>query len=141
MKKIIKLTLGGVAWGCTMFTIIGIIIALIIGNSGSFMMSTSDYIKQALLSIIIGIGFTVPSIIYENENISKFLQFIIHMGIGFTIYMICAYIAGWVPTSLGAGAVILSIAFWVLISLAIWFLYYMYYKKEAENINKKLKDN
>ncbi|EDS71854.1 DUF3021 domain-containing protein [Anaerofustis stercorihominis] len=141
MKKIIKLILGGIAWGCTMFTIIGIIIALIMGQDNSFMMSTSDYIKQAVLSIIIGIGFTVPSIVYDYENISKFLQFTVHMGTGFCIYMICAYMAGWVPTGFGLGAVILSIAFWIIISLAIWFFFYMYYKKEAENINKKLKDN
>lgn len=56
--------------------------------------------------------------------------------------MICAYMAGWVPTGFGLGAVILSIAFWIIISLAIWFFFFIcIIKKEAENINKKLKDN
>lgn len=119
---------------CVMILMIG---GLIAGDD--FMTkSTMEFTKQAFGSIITGIGFVVPSIIYKKSHLKKWMQAMIHMVIGFTIYFIIAFRLGWIPVNHGLFVVFISISIAFLSGAVIWFCYYLYYKKEAKIINDKI---
>lgn len=138
VDKIIKKIFFGIGWGCTFFVICGMISAGIVEQGAMF--SGTQFIKQAICSMIAGIGFSVPSIVYENDRISRGLQVLIHMGIGLIIYFIVGFYAGWIPVKGGMMSTIFTIVFMIGISFAIWFGFYIYNKSEAKKMNKKLKE-
>ena len=85
MKKIILYILRGIGLGCVFFTLSGIIFDIIF--KGSFLLNHWYYTKMAIGSMITGIAFYVPSLVYQNEKLSKGLQVFIHMGIGLVTYI------------------------------------------------------
>ena len=137
MKNIIKSIVLGIGWGFTFFVVyltIGVII------SGDFLagIAQDDFIKYVICSAVIGLGFSVPSLIYRNERISRGLQVIIHLGTGFAIYVPGAFFAGWIPTAYGAVAVAVSLLCAVVFSLLVWLCFALYYRKQAQEINRKI---
>lgn len=133
--KLLKLLLKGIAWGCTISTFVLIIGAAISGDA--FLPTTAtSFIKQAVGSMIVGIGFVVPTIAYEKESLSRGIQTFIHMGIGFLIYFPIAIYLRWLPLDLGWPIVALGVLIAVITSFVILAVYYLYYKKEAEKINR-----
>lgn len=137
MKNIIKSIVLGIGWGFTFFVVyltIGVII------SGDFLagIAQDDFIKYVICSAVIGLGFSVPSLIYRNERISRGLQVIIHLGTGFAIYVPVAFFAGWIPTAYGAVAVAVSLLCAVVFSLLVWLCFALYYRKQAQEINRKI---
>lgn len=139
MKKIILHTLIGIAWGCTIFTLMSLILTLTMGET-FLHMSPQTFVTQILCSIISGIGFCLPAIAYDFETLSRPLQVLIHMGSGLVIYFICAVYAGWIPLQAGTTMVILTVILMLVIAFAIWFCFYLYYRHEANQINQKLKE-
>lgn len=137
--KILKLTLNGIAWGCTVCTFVLMIGAMIAGDA-FLPTSAGSFIKQSIASMIVGIGFVVPTLIYEKENLSRGIQTLIHMGIGFLIYFPIAFYMNWLPVDSGWLMVLLSILIAVAVSFIILSAYYLYYKKEAERINKRIEN-
>ncbi|MDO4535580.1 MAG: DUF3021 domain-containing protein [Clostridium perfringens] len=137
MKNIIKNIFIGIAWGWSFLVLVEIILAF--ANGGVFMISSGEIIKQAACSMIAGVGFCVPSIIYKNQKLSYILKIIIHMGIGFTVYFSTAFFAGWIPINHGLGITIITIISIVILSFCIWFGFCIYNKHEAKKINEKLK--
>ena len=137
MKNIIKSIVLGIGWGFTFFVVyltIGVII------SGDFLagIAQDDFIKYVICSAVIGLGFSVPSLIYRNERISRGLQVIIHLVTGFAIYVPVAFFAGWIPTAYGAVAVAVSLLCAVVFSLLVWLCFALYYRKQAQEINRKI---
>ena len=98
------------------------------------------YTKMAIGSMITGIAFYVPSLVYQNEKLSKGLQVFIHMGIGLVTYISVGLYVGWIPLQAGAWAIIGTIVIAVVVSFLIWFGFYLYYRQEAKRINAKLKE-
>ena len=130
VDKIIKKIFFGIGWGCTFFVICGMISARIAG--GEWIFSGTQFIKQAICSMIAGIGFCVPAIVYENDKISRGLQVLIHMGIGLIIYFIVGFYAGWIPVKSGMISTIFTIVFMIGISFAIWFGFYIIIKMKQK---------
>lgn len=139
MKKIIFRIIIGIAWGCTICTLIGLVGA-IMNDDTFFQITKQAYIKQVVCSIITGIGFSLPTIIYDTDKVSNGLKALIHMGTGLTIYFIAAFYAGWIPTENGIGLMIATIIFATVFAFAIWLGFYLYYKREAKKINQKIRD-
>ena len=135
--KILKLLISGICWGCTICVLILMIGAATVGDS--FLDMGADYfIRQAIASMIVGIGFSLPALIYDKESISRKVQTLIHMGIGLLVFFPIAYYFNWIPVSFGLGAILLSVAIALITFFIIWCGYYLYYKKEAQKMNRKL---
>lgn len=132
--RLFKEVLRGISWGCTIMVLIGIIFVLF----GQSPFVGENYIFQAVCAMIVGIGYSVPSIVYENEQLSLGMKFLIHMGTGSIIYFPIAYFAGWLPTQMGRGVMILCVIFMIAISFLVWLGFYLYYKRECKNINKAI---
>lgn len=135
MKKIIGSIYGGISWGCTIMVLIGIVLSLM----GKNPFLGDNFITQAVCAMVVGLGFCVPSLVYQNDRLSLGMQALIHMGVGLTIYFPIAFYAQWIPTEFGATGILLSIFFMTFISFAVWFAFYIYYRKECSDINKAIK--
>lgn len=138
MNKIIKLSISGITIGCTIFTIIGIMINIF--NSGNFELLDWSFTKMAIGSMIVGIGFSIPSLVYESQKISLLLKILIHMGSGSVIMLITSFMVGWIPLSLGLFISIFIVLSMFITAFIIWFCFFTYYKKQAQKINKKIKE-
>lgn len=139
LKKIMIKFIQGIAYGCTVLTVLGLIFA--INDRGNFASLTSqEYIRNVIASMISGVGFVVPSIIYERKNLSMGMQIFIHMGVGLTVYILSALYGGWIPVDYGLRAIVLSIIIMIIMSFIIWSGFYIYFKREAKIMNMKIQD-
>jgi len=139
IKKIIGRTLSGISYGCFWMVGYGMIFNLI-PDKAHFESLMSNFTIQAIGSMLVGIGFVLPTLIYDSENLSLFVKTIIHLGIGVPFYLIAGFYLGWLPKNLGIGSIFLMIAGCIAVSFVIWFGFYLYYKKESKLINKQLKN-
>ena len=137
MRNFIKSIAVGIGWGFTVL-VVYLTIGVIISSDFLASIAPDDFIKYVICSAVVGLGFSVPSLIYYNERISRILQVIIHLGTGFAIYIPVAFFAGWIPTAYGAIAVALSLLCAVVFSLLVWFCFALYYRKQAQEINRKI---
>ena len=142
MKKrianIFKISLQGVGIACLIYTMIGIIIDTL--NGGTITYDNWTFSKQALGTVLIGIGFSAPSEIYNNDRLPFPLKIIFHMGIGCTIYVITAFNVGWIPVEIGWKNCLIITAVQLLFAFLIWFAFAVHYKNLAKNMNKKIKE-
>lgn len=136
MKKILKSSLIGIGISVAIFVLIGIVFDFRFG--GTFLMKDHSFTKMAFGCIFVGIGFGAPSAIYENDALSYPLQVIFHLGIGFAVLMIISFAVGWIPAGFGIGGMIGYVAADLAIVLLIWYCFYRHYKKEADEINRKI---
>lgn len=136
MKDLFKHLFQGISLGLTFFVSISVLMDYI--NNGTFLLENWSFTKMAIGSAIVGIGFSVPSLIYKNSKLPYGLQIVIHMGIGCSIMLITAFCVGWIPTSLGIKGILISIVIEIISAFIIWFAFSLYYKQEATKINKQI---
>ncbi len=138
MKKIIGLIGTGISWGCTVSCIISMVGYSMMGNDW-FLSASKGFNQQIIASMIIGMGWSLPSLIYQNEKLSFIQQWIFHMLVGVIVYIPIAFYMEWFPKG-NIFAIIISMGISLVCSLIIWFCFYLYYKNEAKVINKKIQD-
>ena len=138
IKKIIGRTLSGISYGCFWMVGYGMIFNLI-PDKAHFESLMSNFTIQAIGSMLVGIGFVLPTLIYGSEKLSLFVKTIIHLGIGVSFFLAVGFFLGWLPKGLGIGSIFLMIMGCIAVFLAIWFGFYLYYKNESKLINKQLK--
>lgn len=138
VRKIIKMCFGGITFGCFVMTVITMIFAVASGQAG-FSISTGSYIRSAVCSMVVGMGFLVPTIVYSNDALPMGMRILIHMGIGLAVYFICAFIAGWIPVDLGVGTMVVDVLLVLAVSWVIWFVCYSCTRREAKRINERIK--
>ena len=82
MKKIAQVAMAGVRIAAVVFLIYCIVFGLI-GGEEKFA-SGYGIARAGLGAVIIGIGFGIPSVVYETK-LKMWLKMLIHMGIGCTV--------------------------------------------------------
>jgi len=139
IKKIIGRTLSGISYGC--FWMVGFsMIFNFMPDRTHFEAVMNNFTVQAIGSMLAGIGFILPTLIYDSEKLSRFVKVIIHLGIGVPLFIAVGFFLGWLPKDFGIGKTFLMIVSCIAISLVIWFGFYLYYKNESKLINKQLKN-
>jgi len=138
MKKFFEHFLKGISIGCTIGVVVFLLIWLISGEE-TISMPTREFSTHVIGSMLVGLGFYLPSAIYENEKLAMWLRVLIHMGVGFIVFFIVASVAGWIPAAGGPGAVILYVLLVFVISMLIWAGHNQHYACEAKKINAQLK--
>lgn len=139
MKKYIKNTLMGISWGLTV-NMIFLVVAVAVNADFLKSITQYDFIKYAICSAIIGLGFWVPSVIYDKPNLSLPVKSILHLGIGYVIYVITAFFAGWIGAGYSAVFTVGSLIASVLFTLLIYVCFYLYHRKEADMMNSKIRE-
>lgn len=139
MNKLLKTIFMGFTLGCTIFTLCAVLFDVIGG--GTFLLENWSLTKMFIGTVIVSLGFSVPSLIYDSERLSRGLQILFHMGIGCTLMLITASIVGWIPTEYGIAGIIIFVVIEIVIAILIWFGFNLYYKKEAKRLNMQLQQN
>lgn len=138
MKKVVFKIFAGLGWGFSWLVLV-LFVGVLVNPDFVSDISQAEFVKHVVCSAATGIGFVLPSLVYSSRSLSRTLQVIIHLGIGFAVYIPCALIAGWLPTSHGTLAFAISIICFFVVSFAIYFGFYLYYKNMAKKINNKIK--
>lgn len=139
MGKVMKRTAWGILMGCTIFTFVGILLCLINGTATVFGDTAYGFITMAVCSMIVGLGFSLPTLIYDYPKLTEAMQTLIHLAIGFVIFGIVAFYAKWIPIEGGIGTIFLFIMIALLSTVVIWLAFYLYYKNEAKRINESIR--
>ena len=121
-----------------MFIIVGVIIDCIF--HGDIQMTNYAFSKMAIATIVIGLGFGLPAIVYDNEKLSLFTQTIIHMGTGCIIMTVTAFLVGWIPMHRGPLLMIAILVEEIAVAFVIWFLFYLQQKKLVKQMNQRVKE-
>lgn len=136
IKDLLKSTIISIGMALTIFCLVGIMFDVIYG--GNFSLEGYQFTKMVVGSAIVGLGFGIPTIVYNSDKLPYPIRVIIHMGIGCVIYTIVAYAVGWFGGSvtLWQGLIIAGIQ--LVVAFIIWFCFMRYYKKEAKKMNDKI---
>ncbi len=136
VKDLVKSTIISIGMALTIFCLVGIMFDVIYG--GNFSLEGYQFTKMVIGSAIVGLGFGIPTIVYNSDKLPYPIRVIIHMGIGCVIYTIVAYAVGWFggSTTLWQGLIIAGIQ--LVVAFIIWFCFMRYYKKEAKKMNDKI---
>jgi hypothetical protein len=137
VKKILLNVGFGIMWGCTWFVVIWII-ADVTQNEMMLSILQKQFTKQAIGGIIVGIGFTLPSIVYSLERLAFWCKVTIHLGVGALVFFPTAFFLGWMPIP-SFGVLIGYMLLFVSLFFVIWFGFYLYYRKEIREINERLR--
>ena len=136
LKDVVKSTIISIGMALTIFCIAGIVFDVAYG--GNFSLEGYRFTKMVIGSAIVGLGFGVPTVVYNSDKLPQPIKSLIHMGIGCVIYTIVAYALGWFGDSVTLVQGLIIAAIQLLIAFIIWFCFMRYYKKEAKQMNEKI---
>ena len=138
VKDIAMSTVISIGVSLSIFCLTGMI-ADIIGE-GNFSLDHYRFTKMVIGSMIVGMGFGVPSFIYRIDSLPMPVRVIIHMGTGCIIYTIVAYAVGWMggSGSIGKGLVVAAVQ--IALAFIIWYLFMRYYRREAKRMNDRIQE-
>ena len=140
MRKVImdllKSTVISIGMALSIFSLACVVFDIAYG--GNFSMENYQLTKMVAGSILVGLGFGMPTVVYNSERIPMPIKVIIHMGIGCSIYTAVAYAVGWfgAAATLTQGLIIAGIQ--LLVAFIIWFCFMRYYRNEAKRMNEKI---
>jgi len=121
-----------------MFIIVGVIFDCIF--HGNMEMKNYAFSKMAIATVVIGLGFGIPAVVYDNEKLSLFTQTIIHMGTGCIVMTVTAFLVGWIPMNRGPLLMIAILVEEIAVAFVIWFLFYLQQKKLVKQMNQRVKE-
>lgn len=139
LKKILQHTLFGIAWGCVCYIVAGLFANAFAGRAGLMVLFVENFRLNVLLACITGIGFSLPSMVYESDRLAMPLKLLIHFGVGMGIYLPCAWIGGWFPPASSPQYIATFLIAAVVFFFVIWSGFYFYHRHEAMRINEQLK--
>ena len=138
IKDIVRSVLISIGISMTIFCLAGIVFDIRYG--GNFSLDQYRFTKMVIGCILVGLGFGVPTIVYQSDSLPMPMKVLIHMGTGCVIYTIVAYSVGWIGGSATILQGILNAAIRLGIAFVIWFCFMRYYRKEARKMNDRLQE-
>ncbi|MBR3247168.1 MAG: DUF3021 domain-containing protein [Clostridiales bacterium] len=136
IKDLIKSTVISIGMALTIFCIVGIVFDVAYG--GNFSLEGYQFTKMVAGSALVGIGFGVPTVVYNSERLPMPVKVIIHMGIGCVIYTLVAYAVGWFGGSATFAQGLIIAAAQLVVAFIIWFCFMCFYRREAKKLNEKI---
>ena len=111
IKRILRNTFTSLGISALLFCLMGV--AFDFAYKGSFHLENYRFSRFVLCSFVIGLGFGLPALIYDNDRLPLVMRSLIHMGTGCT-------------------------AEELTIALIIWSCFYLYHKRLVRRMNEKL---
>ena len=136
VKEIIKSSIVSIGIAMAIFCIVGIIFD--IRSGGAFSMEGFGFTKMVLGCLAIGLGFGVPSVVYNNDNLARPVQMVIHMGIGCAVYTATAWYVGWLGDRSDPGQCLILLGAQLALAFLIWLGFIFFYRNEAKKIYEKI---
>ena len=138
LKDIAKSSAVSIGMSLTIFCLTGMI-ADIIGG-GNFTLDHYRFTKMVIGSIIVGLGFGLPTFIYRKDSLPMPIRVIIHMGTGCIIYTLVAFAVGWMGGTGNIAKAIVAATVQIAVAFLIWYLFMRYYRREAREMNKRIQE-
>ena len=138
VKDLIKSTLISIGMALAIFSLACVVFD--ISYKGNFSLENYQLTKMVIASVIVGLGFGIPTVVYNNESLPMPIKVVVHMGIGCVIYTIVAYAVGWFggAVSIAQGLIIAGIQ--LAVAFVIWFCFMRFYRNEAKKMNEKIQE-
>lgn len=136
MKDLLKSIVISIGMALAIFSFIGIVFDVMGG--GVYTLENYRYTKMVIASVIVGLGFGVPTLVYKSDRIPTPVKVLVHMGIGCIIYTIVAFSVGWLGGASSVTQGILIACIQLAVAFVIWFCFMRYYRKEAKEMNDKI---
>lgn len=138
VKEFLKSSVISIGMSLTIFCII--CVGFDIGFHGNFSLVGYQMTKMIVGCVLVGLGFGLPTIVYQNDSIPMPVRVIIHMGIGCAIYTAVAFAVGWIggAASIGQGLIIGAIM--LGIAFLIWYCFMRFYRAEARKMNERIQE-
>lgn len=137
MKKILPSVFASISLAAIIFCIACVIFDIY--SNGEFVRGGYGITKMVIGTMFIGLGFGVPALIYDNENLTLGMRTLFHMGIGCTVLLITAFLVGWIPVKNGLWAMMCAIIGQLLVTFGIWFIFYLHNRRLAKKMNERIK--
>lgn len=140
MKLIMKYVFSGISLGCTFFVIMCLSYS-IWGGEDILLLIYQDFTRQSVGAMVIGVACGSTSIIYQFGRPSYFLKILIHFCVGMGVFYPIAISLGWIPFY--PDRVIFTALHFLSscgIFMVIWAGFYLFNRKEAKRINKRLRE-
>ena len=122
----------------TIFCLIGMIGDIMSG--GSFNLDHYRFTKMVIGSMIVGLGFGLPTFIYRKDSLPMPIRVLVHMGTGCVIYTIVAFAVGWIGGSKSVVHGLLIAAVQIAVAFVIWYQFNRYYRREARKMNDRIQE-
>lgn len=136
MKNFVSLLTKGIGLALSLFAVIGMFFDWFYG--GKFYLDNWMYTKMVIGSVVIGIGFSVPALIYESEKLPYGIKVLVHMGTGCLVMLIMGFAVGWLPKERGIAVCAMIIAGQVAVAFALWAGYAWQAKQMARKMNERI---
>jgi hypothetical protein len=136
IRDLLKSTVISIGMAMAIFCFVGITFDVRYG--GNYSLENYQFTKMVVGCLIIGLGFGVPTIVYQNEKLPMPIRVIIHMCIGCIVYTIVANAVGWMGGAATIGQGILIAAIQLGVAFIIWFFFMKYYRAEAKKMNDRI---
>jgi hypothetical protein len=141
-RRVFGRALSGVAYGCTWLIVVGLILDRVgvLGQADPGGVYTAGFTEQALFSMLVGVGWVLPTLVYENERLGLAPKVAVHLIIGCGVFVPVAIHLHWFPpvAAFSAAQIAGMILAYAGACVLIWFLFYLYFRGEARQINRKL---
>lgn len=138
MNNVLKNTIYSIGNAAIIFCIVGVVND--IAFNGNFHLEDYSFTKMAIGTLIIGLGFGLPSFVYDKDDMPIAIQTLTHMGIGCVVMTITAFVVGWIPTDKGIGAALITIAGEIAVAFIIWLFFYIHQKNLAKEMNRRIEE-
>ncbi|MDF2699052.1 MAG: hypothetical protein K0Q49_608 [Haloplasmataceae bacterium] len=135
MKETLLRGLQGAVIGVFITFTIGFTMILLTKNE--FIVTSEFIIKQYVSGLILGFAFGALNMLFNKENLKLARTTIFHSLILTILFIPIGIYAGWLPSNWQQ--ILLAITIFILIYFLIWIICYIFYKKEINQINEKLK--
>lgn len=138
VRTIMKYLLRGILWGCTFFVLFCLFAFYLQGKS--FLSAIlEDFPKHAAGSMLVGIGYGSTPIVYGWERPSLLAKVGIHFFVGTGTFFVVAHRLAWIPMRANR-YLIWELLVACVTFAAMWSVFYLFSRKEAGSINKRLKE-
>lgn len=136
IRSIIRYLNRGIIYGCTFFVFICLVIFFGQGKD-SLLVIMEHFPKHAIGTILVGIGYCFPAILYELEGASLLTKACIHFFIGTIVFFFVSSYLAWIPLR-SNWHILLEILVACVSFAVIWSGFYLFRRKEANDINDRL---
>lgn len=135
MKKIIRAAYAGIR----VVAVIFLLTCIVMGFMGGSEKFASNYgmARAGTAVILIGIGFGIPTLVYETKLRMGF-KVLIHMGIGCLVMFGASVLGGWLPIEQGISSILITAAAQIVVAFIIWGVYFIPVLVQTKRINEKI---
>ena len=135
MRNVMKAAWRGIRLAAAVFVLTSLFRGLSAGEEQ--FASGLGMARMCIATLVIGVGFGVPSLIYET-GLPTGLKVLIHMGAGIVVMLATSLAVGWIDFSRGWLPCLLVALVQIALAFLLWLLSSVRMRKDAKEMNERI---